>query len=298
LNSTIPSESVSVMSNELELTMATIPNESASVISNNLEQTLNSTIPNESVSVISNKLCSEIVTSEQFKEVVKNIEMMRPRFIAHKIEYENFAEILRQAEESARKTAKYGHGLYASISAMIKTIFLDVTFFTSSHEDMLLDYIFIDIYGWHPTNSKFWIFDKQNKSQRAHRFAFQPKIKRFANSVVHMIRKIKREALKSKLLVEFRKENRDVLNSSSISSKSVTSSSSNILSMNVKELEQNQEESVQEIETGDILMIHQAIGGFLQPQDDDGDINTDNWESGQVYIFLCVSVCQSVCWSV
>jgi hypothetical protein len=68
--------------------------------------------------------------------------------------------------------------------------------------------------------------------------------------------------------------------------------------MHVKELEQNQEESVQEIETGDILMIHQAIGGFLQPQDDDGDINTDNWESGQVYIFLCVSVCQSVCWSV
>ena len=70
MNTTIPDESVSVISNELILTMAPIANESASVISNNLEQTLNSTIPNESVSVISNELCSEIVTSERFIEIV------------------------------------------------------------------------------------------------------------------------------------------------------------------------------------------------------------------------------------
>jgi hypothetical protein len=60
--------------------------------------------------------------------------------------------------------------------------------------------------------------------------------------------------------------------------------------MNVKELEQNQEESVQDIETGDII-IHQAIGGFLQPQDDDGDITTDNWESGQVNARFAMHAC-------
>jgi len=59
--------------------------------------------------------------------------------------------------------------------------------------------------------------------------------------------------------------------------------------MNVKELEQKQEEPVQDIETGDILMIHQAIGGFLQAQDDDGDINTDNWKSGKVNVRIYIS---------
>jgi len=114
------------------------------------------------------------------------------------------------------------------------------------------------------------------------------------------------ESLESKLLVEFRKEYRDVFNSSSISSNSEASSSSNILSMYVKELEQNQEESVQDIETGDILIIHQAIRGFLQPQDDDGDITTDNWESGQVNVrsrslymhvfkYIYVSICIHIC---
>jgi hypothetical protein len=46
-----------------------------------------------------------------------------------------------------------------------------------------------------------------------------------------MIRRIKRESSESKLLVEIRKENHDVLNSSSILSNSEASSSSNILSM-------------------------------------------------------------------
>ena len=284
MNSTIPSESVSVISNELILTMAPIANESASVISNNLEQTLNSTIPSESVLVISNELYSEILTSQRFIEIVNTIDTMKPKFFAHKNEYERFSGILRQAKESMQKTVKYGEGLYASISALIKNTFPDLTFFTSSHEDVLLDHIFFDIYGWYPNKSEFWFFGK-NTSQRAHRTAFQPLIKSYALTVVRMIRRVKKDFLKSKLFVEFNAEHRDELNLSSISSNSVASSSSNILSMNVKELEQDQEESVQDIETGDVLMIHQAIGGFLQPQDDDGDITTtDNWESSQVNV--------------
>jgi hypothetical protein len=240
-----------------------------------LEQML-TTIPNESVSALSNQLFTEVVSPERFLEIVRNDEILKSKFIQYKNEYETVVVILHQANESMRRTVRYGRGLFATISALIKDFFPDVTFFTSAHEGILLDYIFIDIYGWHPTNAEFWFLDKPTKSIRAHRFAFQDNVKNFGKNIVTMVRKLKRELLKSRLLTEFNKSNRDVLNSSSVSLNSEASSSSSILSMNVQEIEQGQEEYVADIETTDILSIHKAIGGFLQPQDD--DINTDHSE--------------------
>ena len=76
---------------------------------------------------------------------MKYIDAMKPKFFAHKNEYEHFSEQLRQAKKSMIKTVKYGEGLYASISALIKNTFPDLASFTSSHEDMLLDYICLSV---------------------------------------------------------------------------------------------------------------------------------------------------------
>ena len=89
--------------------------------------------------------------------------------------------------------------------------------------------------------------------------------------------------MKSRLLTEVKKASCDVLNTSSVSSNSEASSSSNILSMNVQEIEQDQEESMADIETSDVLTIHKAIGGFLQLQDD--DTSTGHWEFDQIKVF-------------
>jgi hypothetical protein len=246
-----------------------------------LEQML-TTIPNESVSALSNQLFPEVVSPEEFVQIIRNDETFISKFIQHKNEYETVVVILHQANESMRKTVRYGQGLFATISALIKDFFPDVTFFTSAHEDILLDYIFIDIYGWHPTNAEFWFLDKPTKSIRAHRYAFQDNVKNFGNKIVTMVRKVKRELLKNRLLTEFNKANR----SSSVSFYSEASSSSNILSMNVQEIEQGQEEYVADIKTTDILSIHKAIGGFLQPQDD--DISTGYLESDQIKVLASI----------
>jgi hypothetical protein len=84
----------------------------------------------------------------------------------------------------------------------------------------LVDYIFVDIYGWHPSKSEFWVFDNKTL-QRANRLAFQPQIKSFAKTIVRMIRRIKKEILKSQLLVEFGNEYRDALNSSFIKQRNI-----------------------------------------------------------------------------
>jgi hypothetical protein len=247
-----------------------------------LEQML-TTIPNESVSVVSNQLSTEVVSPERFVEIVRNDELLKSKLIQHKNEYETFVGILQRASLSIRKTVKYGRGLFATISALIKDVFPDVNLFTSAHEDILLDYIFIDIYGWHPTNAEFWFLDKHTRSIRANRFAFQDRVKNFGKEIVTMVRKVRRELLKSRLLTEFKKASCDVLNTSSVSSNSEASSSSNILSMNVQEIEQDQEESMADIETSDVLTIHKAIGGFLQLQDD--DTSTGHWEFDQIKVF-------------
>ena len=226
------------------------------------------------------EMSSNILTPEKFVEIVKNDESIKEVFFGHKQKFDELNGIMIEAKKVMEDTVRHGTGFYSRISKLIKILFPDIIFFSDEHEAILLDYIFIDVYGWKPNDHNFWVFDKNTKDHRKHATAFQNNNRPLGSKIVEMVKKVKRDRLKNRLSVLY---NHGMLNIPSSSSNEFAQKDQRLLlhqnsgqegfssSTSSESVQDASSEAVQKYEESDIFLIHQKIGGFQRLVDDNDE---------------------------
>ena len=69
--------------------------------------------------------------------------------------------LFEETKKELRKASKYGNGFYAKISKIWRENFLTTETFTDYHEVALIDFIFVECYGWNINDRKFWHFNEE-----------------------------------------------------------------------------------------------------------------------------------------
>ena len=237
------------------------------------------------------EMSSNILTPEQFVEIVKNDESIKEALFQHKRKFDELGGIMIEAKKVMKETVQYGTGFYARISKLIKILFPDIEFFSDEHEAFLLDYIFIDVYGWKPNDHNFWYFDINTKDHRAHALAFQKNNRPLGSKIVEIVKKVKKDRLKSRLSDLY---NLGMLNIPSSSSNEFAQKDQRLLlhqnsgqkgfssSTSSESVQDASSEAVQEYEESDIFLIHQKIGGFQRLLDD----NDESFDINPVVIYF------------
>ena len=148
-----------------------------------------------SCSFLSPEQLTQVLSTDE--EIKNAVQLQKKCFV----DYKKCVEMAKKAQDECVGSSE---SLFSRTSLLIRNKMPRLQDFTEDHELAIRDFIYFDVFEWHPTDHNFWIL-KKNEQIRRDPKSFQAKNKKLGGSVATIVHTLQLRHNKARLKLEIEK---------------------------------------------------------------------------------------------
>ena len=130
-----------------------------------------------------------LVSPEQLSQHLSRDEDIKNAMQLQKQSFMDYKKYVEKAKIAQDECVGSSGTLFSRISHLVKSEMPPLQEFTEDHELVIRDFIYFDVFEWHPTDHEFWIL-KRNEQIRRDPKSFQQENRKLGGSVSNIVHQL------------------------------------------------------------------------------------------------------------